>query len=480
MSVETAHQEHRLGAAPGSVGKSRALLLLCFAVAVSYYATLLCFGFPSLFTSAPGGLTFNSMLLHMLHGSFDIDQASIGIDGIPRNGLTYAYFGILPALLRLPFLLSREFASTDYTRLSCIVAVSLMAAFKLAAMLTVWRAERRPDRLDLALLFGIAILFGGSQIQFLRSAIYQEVLLWADALASAFVYLIIRGYFSEYGFTARILAALATVAGLCLLTRVSTALGLYVALGLLMLVLSWQRLRSAGAGRSSTALAPFLYAGPILAAFIVIAGVVNYGRWGDPLVFSGAPEPDIGPDTTTLPHQRFNIIRLGYALVYYFAPAWVMRTADGNLLWEAFQQRTITAVELPPGSFFLSDPLIIGLAGLALVALIRHRDAIKRAIAVPVLAGLFVPIALILTFTCMTFRYRLEFYPFFDLCAFLGFGVVLSRPKRLAGWAFAIAAFGGVMASHAFWLMYMLSPLGSASLRLDGMDVISFYLSELK
>jgi len=419
------------------------------------------------------------MLLNLLHGSFDVDPQTIGNEGRIHNGLTYSYFGILPALLRLPFLVSADFASTDFTRLSCIAAVGVMAGFKLASVLTVWRAAGRPDRPELPALFAIAILVGGPQIQFLRSVIYQEALLWAVALASAFVYLVIRGYYSEQGFTARLLALLAATAGLCLLTRVSTALGLYVALGLLMLQLSWRALRPDGPGPRA-ALVRLLPAGAILCAFLAIAGFINYERWGNPLVFAGDSDVPASPDPLGLAGQfgRFNIVRLGYALAYYFVPVWAMRTADSSLLWSDFAHRTIFAVELPPSSFFISDPLLIGLTIFALVQLLRHPDVLNRRIAVPVLAGLFVPILLILTFSSMTFRYRLEFYPFFDLCAFLGFGVLVSRPEIPPLRAFAVAAFGGVVTAHALWLLYMLSPLGDASTRLGGMGVISFYRSE--
>jgi hypothetical protein len=471
------------GSRPGSGGINWGVVLLCLVPAGGYYAFLLSVGVPSFFTPALRGLTFNSMLLHLLNGSFDVDPGIIGAEGVVRNGLTYAYFGIAPALLRLPFLLSPDFASTDYTRFSCTVAVTLMAGFNLASVLTVWRAAGRPDRSDLPVLFAIAVLLGGSQIQFLRAFIYQEVVLWAAALGSVFVYLVIRGYYSQRGFTARLLAALAAVAGVCLLTRVSTALGLYVALGLLMAQLAWRALRGGGPGPvPASILVPFLPAAAILCAFAAVAALVNYGRWGNPLAFTGDVHSYLMESPDRLAHAaqygQFNIVRLGYALAYYFVPLWAMRTADGSLLWSAFQHRTIDSVELPPSSFFISDPLTIGLAVFALVQLIRHRDALNRAVAVPVLAGLFVPIALILTFSSMTFRYRLEFYPFFDLCAFLGFGVLLARPKKPPLRAFAVAAIVGVVGAHALGLLYMLTPLGNASGLLGGMDVMSFYRSE--
>lgn len=464
------------------------IVALCLVPAAVYYASLIWrtddnlgpYHGLSLFHPVFHGLAFNSMLLHLLHGSFDLDPKTIGLEGQLRDGLTYTYFGIAPALMRLPFLLMPNFATTDCTRLSCLVATSIMGAFNLASVLSVWRAVGRPERWPLLAIFAFALLFGGAQVQFLVPSIWQEVTLWAAALAAAFVYLVVRGYFSGRGFTAGLVAALAAVAGLCLLIRVSTALGLYAALGLLMLQRLWQEFRTAGPGRWRIAmLAPFLPAGAILCAFIAIAAIVNYGRWGNPLAFTGGENLMGTPEKIArlTAYGPFNIVRLGYALAYYFVPVWAIPTAGGNLLWETFRQRTIDGVELPPSSFFISDPLIIGLMIFALVQLVRHREVLDRAIAVPVLAGLFVPIALILTFIDMTFRYRLEFYPFFDLCAFLGFGLLVSRPKTPPVVACGAAAIVGLAASSALWLLYAMGRYGGASDRLGGMDVISFYRS---
>ncbi len=462
-----------------------AVVLLCLAPTGAYYAFLLSLGFPGFFSQSPRGLTFNSMLLHLLNGSFDVDPQTIGDEGVLRNGLTYAYFGIAPALLRLPLVVFPDFANTDYSRLSCLAAVCVMAACKLAAVLTVWRAVGRRDQLSLVVLLAMATLIGGAQIQFLRGMIYQEVVLWAVALASVFVYLVVGGYYSERGFGPGRLAALATVAGMCLLTRVSTALGLYAALGLLWLPLAWRMVRALGPGRRSTALlARFGPSAAILCGFAVITGFVNYQRWGNAFAFTDSQHylwAMIHGRDRLLRDQEygiFNIVRLGYGLAYYFLPVWVLQTADGDLWWSEFQHRVIDSVELPPSSFFLSDPLLIGLTVFTLAQLARLRTPLDRAIAVPVLAGLAIPIGLILTFVSMAFRYRLEFYPFFDLCAFLGLGVLLARPQPPPRLAFAAAACAGVLAAHVFWLLYMLSPLGDAGALLSGRDVLTFYRSE--
>jgi hypothetical protein len=475
----------------GSAGVIWAPVFLFLVPTTAYYTWLICLNYgdflnvpyqgTSLFRPVFYGRALNSMLLHLLHGTFDVDPRTIGPEGFVRNGLTYAYFGIALALFRAPFLAFRDFATTDYTRFSCLVAVSAMGAFNLASLLTVWRAVGRPERRPLLVILALVLLFGGAQIQFLMASLWQEATLWGAALAAAFVYLVVGGYYSRRGFTAGRLAGLAAVAGLCLLTRVSTALGLYVALGLLMLQLLWQEWRDGRPLRllGAIILGPVIPAGLILLGFVAIAGFVNYQRWGNPLAFTGDMDSYLlaRPEWSALlaRYGSFNIVRLGYGLAYYFVPVWASRTPDGTLLWSAFQHRTICSVELPPASFLLSDPLIVGLAVFALVQLVANREALNRAIAVPVLAGLFVPIGLMLTFNSMAFRYRLEFYPFFDLCAFLGFAVLVSRPKTPLLIPSAAAAILGIVASHGLWILYVLGRFGDASERLAGMGVISFY-----
>jgi hypothetical protein len=474
--------------APTAANWSVALLWLVPAVA--YYATLICGNYgdflrtpnmsgPSLFSPVNYGLTFNSMLLHLLDGSFDVDPQTIGLEGVQRNGLTYTYFGIVMALIRLPFLFARDFAATDYTRLSCLAAVSIMGSFNLASLLTMWRAVGSPAKWPIFFFVVLAVLFGGPQIQFLMASIWQEVSMWAAAFGAVFVYLIVRGYYSARGFTPMVLAGLAATAGLCLLTRVSTALGLYVALGLLILGLLARAWRDHNQQRSIGIIAPFLPAVLILGLFIAIAAAVNYGRWGNPLAFSGGTQGYLlaTPERLARDAQygQFNIVRIGYALAYYFVPAWAIHSADGNLLWSEFKERVFDSVELPPASFLLSDPLLVGLIIFLLLHLVRNRQSIDRIVAIPVLAGLLVPIVIVLTYSHLTFRYRLEFYPFFELCAVLGLGILLSRAKRLPLIPVGAVAIVGIAASHAFWFLYVLGRYGDATGHLAGKDVISFY-----
>ena len=149
-------------------------MLLWLLPAAAYYAFLLTAGGSGLFAPVLHGLTFNSMLQHLLHGQFDVDPATIGDEGFLRNGATYAYFGIFPALFRGLFLWLPNFATLDFTRLACLVAVTLMALFKVLSALTVWRADGDGRSPRLLALMTVAIVASGPQIEFLRPSIFQR------------------------------------------------------------------------------------------------------------------------------------------------------------------------------------------------------------------------------------------------------------------------------------------------------------------
>jgi hypothetical protein len=447
--------------------------------ATGYYAFLLT-GFTfHLFSSYRNGLVFNSMLLHLLQGRVDIDPAAITYEGYLHNGRVYSYFGIAPALFRVIFLWLPNFAAIDFTVIACLTAVCVMALFKLLSARLIWCAAGRPQDSVLLALMAVAIVASGPQIQFLRPSIYQEVELWAGALAAAFVYLVLCGLTREEGFTLHLLLRLAMVAGLCLLTRVSNAIGLYTALGLLWLVLCWHELR-AGSSRSLRArLAARSLPVLILLGFAAAVGLVNYWRWGNPLVFvdfNGAQIGKVDWWSQLLHHGDFNLSRLGFGLIYYFLPIWVGRDGAGHLLLLGQRGFGQCCVELPPSSFFISDPLLIGLAAFGFVSLLRRPGA-QRALALAVGGGFLVPILLMMTFFYMTFRYRMEFYPLFDLFAFLGLARLLASQGRWELAVTRVATFAGVVTAHAMWLLYCISPFGPAGPVLGPLSVGEYYRS---
>ena len=65
-----------------------------------YYLFLLSNGTFQLFAPEMLDQVFDNMLVHLLRGEFTVDREAIGFEAFTRDGKTYAYFGVFPALLR--------------------------------------------------------------------------------------------------------------------------------------------------------------------------------------------------------------------------------------------------------------------------------------------------------------------------------------------------------------------------------------------
>jgi hypothetical protein len=474
-----AHSGHRDSRT--SVAIFYVILILMAAI---YYLFLAMDGGFNLFKPielAGRGMTFNSMLEHLLHGEFDVDPAAIAFEGVVRDGKTYTYFGILPALLRLPLLPTGALTWLDVTAPYCALAATVALCFKLASVALI--NDKLPKSRLQAIAFCaivVSLVLGGAQIQFLRATLYQETLVWAGAIAAAFIYCAVRGLVARREFSTGSIAAMASLAGLGLLTRVSTALGLYFATGLLILVLAWP-----AAGPVGSRLRRFAYGLAnrrtfvglaILCGFVTLAGIVNYQRWGNPLTFAG----DVGNYNSVIPRPDrlarqatygiFSIKRLWYGVIYYFFPIWTIIRPDEQFLFSEFETRIFDGVEAPPSSFLLSDPLLLVLGGaylLQLPQLARAHLLDLRAV-VAIMLGFLIPVFLVLTYIYMAFRYRMEFYPLLEFAAFLGFFAICVNPVQfsvLSRRRFSLILISGaglgIVYSHFALFLHKISPPGN-------------------
>ena len=437
--------------------------IVAFSVAVIWYPALLwLLGFaPS--GKLDFGLAFNSMAEHLLAGRFDVDPDAIAGEGFDVGGRTVSYFGIFCALLRVPLVLLPGFARTDITWWSCLIAAWLAVWFQVRAILLVWTQASPPVQRWLAAALMISVVLGGQHIQFLRPSIYQEPINWAFAQSAAFIWLAMRGFTGERGFDRITLCSMAVCAGLALITRVSFGVGLYAALGLLLLTTGSLRAKVMPVS--------------ILLAFVVAAGIVNEGRWGNPLTFADFSRFDLSQDfypdrlVRLAAYGTFNPQRIWLCLGYYFFPVWVWIRSDGHVLFAESQAALMDAMELPPGSFFLTDPFLLGLAAVGVVA-IRQR---ARA---ALLLGLCVPPALMLCAISTAHRYRVEFYPLLFLAAL--FGLAASSGRELAAARLRVAIIVsvsiGVLASHAMAVVASRSPWGPGEFYLERYGLVGSFV----
>jgi hypothetical protein len=427
--------------------------IACIAIVLlGYPALLYLLGLP------PGqkfdfGLAFNSMAEHLLSGRFDVDPDAIGAEGFDIGDRTVSYFGIFCALLRLPLVLLPGLARTDVTWWSCLIAVWLAVWFQMRAIALIWTTcSTRQAWLALALL--LSVVLGGQHVQFLRPSIYQEPINWASAQSMAFVFLATRGLVAPRGFDRSTLCLMALCAGLALLTRVSFGIGLYAAFGL-FLAARWR---------------PRDWPAPVcvLLAFVAMVGIVNTGRWGDPFTFADFSRFDLSQDAAPdrlgrlAAYGTFNPARIWLGLGYYFFPIWIWIRSDGHVLFAESQATLMDAMELPPGSFFLTDPLLLGLA-IAGAASIRDR---ARA---ALLLGLCAPPVLMLCAISMAHRYRMEFYPMLFLAALYATAAAGRRTDtRPAFRAWVIGStVAGIIASHGMAVLDARSPWGPGEFYLE-------------
>jgi len=422
------------------------------------------------------GLTFNSMIEYMSRGRFDVDPAIILREGFDRDGRTYAYFGVVPALLRSPLLLLPRFRTVDFTVISCAIAATIAAVAQLGAMLQAGRVIGDAPYKSLVLSLAMtSVVFAGSQVQFFRPSIFQESLFWASAIASIFVLLVFRWCVEPLARKHVHLVVMAVVAGFCLLTRVSTSIGLYAACGGIMLSELIAMARRPD-GRFTIppirdALRLILVPSLILVAFGAICGYINYERWGSPFTFQdyryyNSLEPNDPALEVVKNYGYFNVRRIPFGFSYFFMPVWAIIGSDGHFLFRALQDRIYYIVELPPASIFASDLWLCFLSVLGVAWLWRRGTvAIDRVAARMVAVALILPGLLMLMAVALTFRYRMEFYPFLE---FLGLFGLLALAKKFPvnpvalGRACWVMVAVSVISAHIFMLGYKIIPWGDS------------------
>ena len=444
------------------------------AVVAVYYLFLLSNGTFQLFAPELLDKAFNNMLVHLLRGEFTVDRAAIDFEAFTRDGKTYAYFGIFPALLRLFAIPFTDLARAELARLSCLTAVVLFVALQLRMLLIVHRslpvASRRPE--FLAVMVAATVL-SGPQLYMLTSApIYMEPILWSAAMAAAFNLIIVRTTFGANSLCGRDLVLLATLAGLAINTRAPIGVALYLGTSLLIAWTIWIRhTRDRGARqfsddvrRVSLVVLPAIV---ILGVSAVVVGFINFERWGDALTFADFHYYD--RRLTSYPHLmevlrnygNFSVGRMWIGALYYATG--IPYLVKGLPPFADFLRARFFNIEFPPSAPILTNPLTVILAGIGLYRVWWNPVLSSRPVAILRLAllGHAVAVLLILAAIWLSLRYRWDFSPFMTLAALVGYRYVSITVAELpeSHWKrVLIASIGlcllGVLSSHALLLIY--------------------------
>ncbi|HEX3521706.1 MAG TPA: hypothetical protein VHT52_06435 [Stellaceae bacterium] len=442
---------------------------LIAAVAV-YYLFLLSNGTFQLFAPEMLDKAFDNMLVHLLRGEAVVDREAIDFEAFTHDGKTYAYFGVFPALLRLPALPFVDLAQVPLARLSCLTAVVFDVAVQLRMLVIVHQTLPPQNRLRSFLgIMMAATVLSGPQLYILGSAsIYHEPILWSAAMAAIFNLVLVRAAFEGGALRLRDLAGLAVLAGLAINTRASIGVALYLGTTLLVAWAAWKR----QAGGTSTTIRG-LASDPsitlpiaVLLLFAIAVGAVNFARWGNPFSFA-----DFRYYYWGLRHANFlgilqnygeiNLGRMWIGALYYATG--IPYLVKGVHPFAEFLDSRMAAIEAPPFSPFLTNPLTIFLAGTGVYHLWWRPSLPPQSAAILRLAliGHSSAVLLILAAMYLTMRYRFDFAPFMTMAALIGYRAIsFTAAERRESWRkrLRVAAAGlcvlGVLGSHYVLLIH--------------------------
>jgi hypothetical protein len=458
-----------------------------------WYLFLLGNGHLTVFAPEQMDRLFGDMARHLSRGEFTVDLDALGSESFTRDGKTYAYFGIFPAVLRLilsPFI---DTFGGGLARLSCWVAMVLYVAILLATLAMVHRSVPAQSRSGPLLAIMIAAIgLSGPEIYLLGSAwVFHEPLFWSAVAGAGFNFVLLRSVLAGRRPGTGDLAALAVLAGIALNTRASVGAGLCVAIGLLLIWSAWMDAGASGvrsAGTFAAACFRWRIVAPVLLLgfFVVVVCVVNFERWGNPLKFADFRYYDFARRQP----WRMNVIvnqgelspsRIWVSALYYATgiPYLLKNTVTvGSYLKAHFD-----GLEAPPMSGLIVNPLIVILAGFGLHRLL-HRPRLLSADATAILSlalfGHFVAVVLVCSAMYLAMRYRLDFAPFMTLAMFIGYPAVSERMthaghrRGFLGGAVAICLFGVIASHYALVIHKVWSPGVERDVRLKFLPFAPF------
>jgi hypothetical protein len=417
------------------------------AISCIYYLAVLTDGDWNLFGAEFHGLVFNDMLAHLLRGEVSASPSIAYQEAFLSRGRIVVYWGIFPAFLRLPLVPINALYELQIARLSCWAAICSVASFLVANLIIVYRVSAPSARSTF--LFHILVvgtLFSGTVLTNLAIAyVYNEPIFWAVALSVAFNYIVLRRVIVDAQLTSLDLLVLACIAGLTLNCRVLEGIGLYLAIGWILLLTVF----AGGEGTrtkptvavASTGLRKAIAPATILVVFVTICGAVNYMRWGSPLSFADLHHHiyiSANPRRLAVLNTfgELNVVRIPFSLAYFFLGKSAVDALEplfsnfGNLY---------DGIEGPSSSFALTDTVtfILGALGVRFVfrglAALRPRGTLLVA---GVLVCEFAAIGVLLAADYLAMRYRMDFVPAMSFAAAIGYlflstkTVILNRVFR--------------------------------------------------
>lgn len=434
---------------------------------MSVCAWFVTWGDGRLFDSEPFTEFYDAQARAMLHCRLDVPPRAIGFEAFVRDGKSYGYFGIGPALLRLP--LAAVFPAMDgrWSRSFILIAcgINLVCAYRLLLRL---RGNARPDNRAQKVMFSLFVLCAGigSTTVFIasRAYTYHEAIIWGGAFALLFMDCLMR-----YLETPRLglLAAVGIFAFLSFHSRATVGAGALLMLCVVALEL-FRRARLGGhvakepqclqthpPGRIFLGLNPIArpLSHAILAAFMILLTIgayfaVNYARFrtfdGVPLRYYARYFGDSDHMQVT-GGKQIHPENLGTGIASYFGLAAVQFGPE--FPWVYMSKRPFIlgspAIDLvePYSCVPLSMPALVLLVLAGVWPILAGRAEDLRRLRLPAIALLLGGATVLMT-VGITERYLHDFYPFLIVAGAAGVCrlVAGANAGRIAAVLFVLAA----------------------------------------
>ena len=392
---------------------------------------------------------FDEQAHAILDGHLDVDPDVTGIEGFVHDGRTQLYFGVVPALLRLPIVAVTDRFDGRLTQLSMLLALAVATG---ASARIAWRARRwrrgdePPGRWEPWIIGAFAATVGSaSPLLFLaaRPLVYHETELWGAATTLVALEALLRWWERP---TRATLAVASLTALVACNTRASVGGGAVAALvltaGLALVVgrVPWRR-------------APVLIVAAV--APVLVYAAINQARFGEPFAVPfrdqvlSSFDPNRQATLEATGGSLFGAEFAPTALVTYARPdgvelqrlfPWITFREPGDVIGDATFDTVDRSASLP-----VVAPSLVALALVGIVALLRRgwRDPWLTA-TVGAAAGLVSTV----TIAFIANRYLADATPALVLPAALGTWVVADWMRRHVAWR-RWAAVGSLVALSA-------------------------------
>ena len=418
---------------------------------------------------------YDAQTLSMIDGRLDVPPAAIGCEAFVFQGKTYGYFGIAPALLRLPLVIVSDGMDGLWSRLMMMTAcaINLICAYSILRLIRKQPAVNSTAQRILHSLFILCAGLGSTNVFLIgRSFTYHEAIMWGGTFALLFTWALLK-------YLARPTWGWLTLAGffafMSFHSRATVGSGALLAMGAVTAILIWRAAVKSQAAHSWLSFAittkPLRHALIAGIALLITVGTyfgVNYAKFrtlnGVPLQYYNFYK-QIPIRMQVTGGRQIHPENIPTTLATYFGPHGV--SFDRTFPW-IFASREASIVGSPSidvvegfSSYPVSMPALLLLAMAGCAPLAWGSSEMIRRIRLP--AGtLLLGGGIILATVGITERYLHDLYPALIICAAVGVSRVEAE-RRASGKTAVIALLAviSIALNCSFSLVHQRTTTGS-------------------